>query len=86
MSSGRKRAQVDHFGLDALPRQLLGRLERDADADRIADDGHVLALAHDPRLADRQDVIVELRHVEMLAVEQLVFEEYDRVLGCGSPP
>ena len=38
--------------------------------------------ADDPRLADRQHVIVELRHVEMLAVEQLVLEEHDRVVGA----
>ena len=81
MSSGRKRAEVDHLGVDALPHQLLRGFERDPDADRVADDGHVLARADDPRLADRKHVIVELGHVEMLAVEQLVLEEHDRVVG-----
>ena len=82
LSSGRKRAKIDHLGVDALRHQLLRRFERDPDADRVTDDGHVLARADDPRLADRQHVIVELRHVEMLAVEQLVLEEHDRVVGA----
>ena len=64
------------------PASVVGRLERDADADRIADQRDVLALAHDPRLADRQDIIVELGHVEALAVEQLILEEDDRVLAA----
>ena len=34
---------------------------------------------HDPRLADRDDVIVELRHLAGMAVQHLVFEEDDRV-------
>ena len=42
-------------------------------------DGDVLALAMDARLADRHREIVELRHRERLAVEDLVLEEDHRV-------
>ena len=77
-----QRAQVDDLRVDALFGQLVGGFERDADADRVADDRDVLALAHDPRLADRQDVVVELGHVEAAAVHQLVLEEHDRILGA----
>ena len=38
-----------------------------------------LAGAGDARLADRHEPIVELRHVEMLAVEDFVFEENHRI-------
>ena len=44
----------------------------------IGDDGHVAAVSRDARLADRQDEIVELRHVEALAVEDLVLEKDHR--------
>ena len=77
-----QRAQVDDLRIDAFAHQLLRGFERNTDADRIADQGHVLARADDARLADRQDVIVQLRHVEMLAVEQLVLEEDDRVVAA----
>ena len=38
-----------------------------------------LAGAGDARLADRHDEVVELRHLEALAVEDLVLEEDHRV-------
>src|SRR3546814_5576026 len=40
------------------------------------------ALAHDPRLADRQHEIVDVVHVEAAAIEQLVFEEDDGIFGA----
>ena len=36
-----------------------------------------LPVARDPRLADGEDEVVELRHLEALAVEDLVLEEHD---------
>ncbi len=74
------RPEIDDLGVDAEAAQFsasspsaLGR------ADAPGEQCHVLALLVDPRLADRQHEIVELRHVEMLAVEDLVLEEDDRV-------
>ncbi len=74
-----ERAQVDHLGLDALLLKLLRGLEGIGHADAIGDDGDVLALAVDARLADRHGEVVELRHRERLSVKNLVFEEDHRV-------
>jgi hypothetical protein len=41
--------------------------------------GDVLAVARDPRLADRQHEVVELRHRKALAVKDFVFEEDHRI-------
>ena len=88
--------QVDHLGVDALLGQLLGGVQRLADHDREGRDGDVLAGALDLGLADRQDEIGILRHVERLAVEDLVLEEDHRIgiadrgleqaLGVGGAP
>ena len=72
-------AQVDHFGLDAVLGQLVGRLERLGDHDRECHDGDVGALALDLGLADRQHEIIVVRQLETVAVEQLVLQEDDRV-------
>ena len=73
------RAQVDHLRLDALLGERLGRLQGVGHADGEGDDGDVLAGAVNARLADRQDEVVDLRHREGLAVENLVLEEDHRV-------
>ena len=39
----------------------------------------MLAGARDPRLADRHDPVLDLRHFEALAVENLVLEEDHRI-------
>ncbi len=75
-----QRPQVDHFGVDALACQLLGGFQREANADGIGHDRHIAALAHDPRLADRQHMVVQLGDLEIAAIDQLVFEKHDRVL------
>ena len=62
-----------------MPRKFGLGLHRIGHADAEGDDGDVLARLVDARLADRQHEIVELRHVEGLAVEDLVLEEDDRV-------
>jgi hypothetical protein len=63
VSSGRSvRRSITSASIPRPP--AFGGFERKADADRIADDGHVAALAHDPRLADRQDMVVELGQFE----------------------
>ena len=74
-----QRAQIDDFGLDALLRQVLGRLQRISEPARIGDDGHVGAGARDARLADGEHEVGELRHLEALAVQDLVLEEHHRV-------
>ena len=38
VSSGRKRAQIDQFRIDAFFGELLGRFEDQADADRVGDE------------------------------------------------
>src|SRR3546814_5723059 len=58
---------------------LLGGGQRMADRDRIADERDVLAGTGDACLADRHDVIVELRHLEAAAVENLVLQHQHRV-------
>ena len=79
-------AQVDHLGLDALLRQLLGGRQRLADHERERGDRDVLAGAHDLGAADRHDEVGVLGHVEALAVEDLVSEEDRPGWGRGSPP
>ncbi len=73
------RAQVDHLGRDAVLGERVGRLERPLDHQAEGDDGDVGALAQHLRPADRQHEVLELRHLEGLAVEDLVFEEHDRI-------
>ena len=73
-------AQIDHLGLDALLRQLLGGLA--ARACTMREKAVIVTCspgARDPRLADRHDEIGVVRHREALAVEQLVLEEDHRV-------
>ena len=72
-------AKIDHFGIDALVRQLLGGFQRQADADRIGHQRHILALLDHARLADGQDEIVDLRHVEGAAIDDFVFQEDHRI-------
>ena len=74
-----QRAQVDHLGLDAFLGQFVGGLQRVGHAVRPGDDGDVTAGAHDPRLADRDHVIVEFRHLAGMAVQHFVFEEDHRI-------
>ena len=78
-SSGRRVRRSIDLGLDALLGQFLGRLQREADHARVGGDGDVLALAADLGLADRHQPVLDLRHVELLAVEHLVLEEDHRV-------
>src|SRR3546814_5117048 len=58
------RAQIDDLGFNPLARKLVGGFEREPDADRIADDRDVAALAHGPCLADRQHDILDVGNVE----------------------
>src|SRR3546814_8626110 len=58
------RAQIDDLGFNPLARKLVGGFEREPDADRIADDRDVAALAHGPCLADRQHEILDVGNVE----------------------
>src|SRR3546814_8528955 len=75
-----ERAQVDDLSLDSLFGELGGGFKRNPDADRIADERDIATFAHDFGLADRQDEVIQLRHLETLAVEQLVFQKDHRVL------
>ena len=74
-----QRAQIDHLGLDAFLGQFVGGLQRVGHAVRPRDQRHVLARAHDPRLADRDHIVIQLRHLAGMAVQHLVFEEDDGV-------
>src|SRR3546814_19486179 len=76
-----KRAQIDHFRVDALFGKSRGRLQRNAHADRIADQRDVAALADDLGLADRKHIVIGPGHVEALPIEQLVLQEHDRAFG-----
>src|SRR3546814_6852206 len=58
-----KRAQIDHFRVDALFGKSRGRLQRNAHADRIADQRDVAALADDLGLADRKHIVIGPGHV-----------------------
>src|SRR3546814_2032488 len=71
-----KRAQIDHFRVDALFGKSRGRLQRNAHADRIADQRDVAALADDLGLADRKHIVIGPGHVEALPIEQLRSEEH----------
>src|SRR3546814_16503022 len=59
-----KRAQIDHFRVDALFGKSRGRLQRHAHADRIADQRDVAALADDLGLADRKHIVIGPGRVE----------------------
>src|SRR3546814_7744868 len=72
----------DDLGVNPLARKLVGGFEREPDADRIADDRDVAALAHGPCLADRQHEILDVGNVEATAVAQLLLEEDDGILGA----
>ena len=72
-------AQVDDLAADALLRQLLGGLQGKADHAAVGGDGDVGALAADLGLADRHDIVLDLRHIELDAVHHLVLEEDDGV-------
>ena len=72
-------AKVDEFGVDAKAGELGDRLGRIAHADTERNDRDVFARLGDARLAKRQDKVVELWHVERLAVEDLVLEEDHRI-------
>ncbi len=72
-------AEIDDLGLDAFLGEFFGGLQRVGHAHRPGDDGDVLALAHHARLADRHDIVVELRHFAGVAVEHLVLEEDDGI-------
>jgi hypothetical protein len=74
-------AQIDDLGVDAELGEFRLRLDQIGHADAEGDQCHVLAWLVDARLADRQHEIVELRHVEGLAVEDLVSR---KITGFGS--
>src|SRR2546423_8009993 len=82
---GRERAQINHFGVDAL---LLLRVlrgdERALDERAVGDDGQVSALADCPGLREGDHKIVAGvgTLVIGLAVEVLVFEEEDGVVAA----
>ena len=75
-------AQIEHLGFDPLTRQGFSGFEREADADRIGHDRHVLAFAHNPGLADRQDMIVQFGQFEVAAIDQFVFQEDHRIVAA----
>src|SRR3546814_18700383 len=64
-----ERAQVDDLSLDSLFGELGGGFKRNPDADRIADERDIATFAHDFGLADRQDEVIQLRHLATLDVE-----------------
>ena len=76
---GADRAQIDDFGLDSFLFEFGGGLQRIGHADRPGDDRDIPAHTRNPRLADRHQEIVELRHFERMAVENFVFEENHRI-------
>ena len=49
-------AQIDHLGLDSVPGQFLGGLRASPTMREWAHQGHPVALAPDPRLADRDQI------------------------------
>ena len=72
-------AQVHDLGLDlVLGSQLLRRLQRNVHHLRVRDDRHVLADPFDVSQADRDEVFI-VRHLSLHVVQQLPFDEHDRV-------
>ena len=75
----RRRARVDDLARDALAGELVGRLLGELHHAPERDDRHVVALAHDVGLAERDRVRL-LGHVALERVEHLVLEEDHRVV------
>src|SRR5690606_28360334 len=76
---GAKGPQVDDLDVDALLRELLGRLERDVDHARPGNDGAVLAGTDDVRDTERDEVLA-VRNLALEAVERLAFEKEHRIV------
>src|SRR5262245_55149256 len=74
-----QRAQIDHLGIDALARQLLGRRQREADLQREGGDRDVLAWPLDAGATDRQDELGIGRYREALAIEDFILQKHDRI-------
>ena len=78
-----ERAEVYHLRVYPVLAEFRADLRAPVGHSRIADDGKVVALAADRGLAERHDVIL-LRHLALLAVEHLMFDEEDRVLATDA--
>src|SRR5204863_10212861 len=72
-------SEIDHLCFDPLLGKLIGGGKRIVHADPPGNDRHMLSRPSDSRLADWHDPIVELRHFEALAVENLVLEKDHRI-------
>src|SRR5690606_10798401 len=72
-------ANVDDLDRNALAGQLFGVLQGGADHAAVGRDRHVRTFASNLGHADRNDVVLDVRDVELVAVHHLVFEEDDRV-------
>ena len=72
-------AQVDDLGLDAILRQRIGGGERLANHPAVGDDGEILALAHDVRLADG-DFVGLFRHHAAVGQRHLVHHREHRIV------
>src|SRR5690606_30207170 len=68
-------ANVDDLDRNALAGQLFGGLQGETDHAAVGRDGDVRAFAANLGFADRHDVILDVRDVELVAVHHLVFEE-----------
>ena len=71
--------QVDDLGADPLLRQFIGSLKRKADHAGVSNQRHVRAGALHSGLANRENVVVEVRHREARSVKQFMLQEDDRV-------
>ena len=73
-------AEVDDLGVDALARKPFGGREGRLETPAVADEGDVGAGALDVGLADG-DEVVALGDLALVAVEHLMLDEDDRVVG-----
>src|SRR6267143_1404186 len=76
---GTQRPQVEHFGRHVVLRELLRRLQCDAQRLRMAHQRHVAALALDVGAPDRDDVLT-VGHLALEVVQHFAFEHDHRVV------